>query len=304
MRGAFKDSSVFIQLLIFAVITVAGFVAFTFLYSFLVIMKFGASPEVMQEVMQNLSNYPELIRNVQFLQTLVLFIFPAILCAWLFSDNYRDYLQVDTPVCFSVMGLTILSTLVAIPFLNLTYSVNQLLVFPEPLKGLEEWIRNAEDAANAMLEKMLYVRTGWDLALNILIVCVLTGIGEEFIFRGVLQNIFGKIIRNPHIVIWTVAIVFSTIHFQFYGFVPRMLLGAYFGYLLHYTKNIWVPVLGHFTYNCSSVLIYFRYQDMPEKLKEVDTIGWGSTWWLAVVSFILFLFLFRKIQTKSKTILQ
>jgi membrane protease YdiL (CAAX protease family) len=299
LKGAFKDSSVFVQLLMFIVVVAAGFTAANILGSVLVLMKFGVSLKVLQDVMQNLVNYPGLMRELQFLQVLGMFIFPAIICAWLFSDNYKDYLQVDAPICFPVMGLTVLSVLVAIPFLNLTYWMNQQMVFPEYLKSLEEWMRYTEENANKALEKMLYVKSIWDFVLNILIICVLTGIGEEFIFRGILQNIFGKIVRNHHAVIWIVAIIFSTIHFQFYGFVPRMLLGAYLGYLLYYTKNIWVPVLAHFTNNCFSVVYYFIFQDNPERIEDANTIGYGSTLWLSVVSLALFIFIFRQIKVRS-----
>jgi membrane protease YdiL (CAAX protease family) len=300
LKGVLKDTSVFVQLLMLVIIIVAGFTATTFLSSVLVMIRFGVSPKILQDIMQNLTNYPDLMREIQLLQVLGMFIFPAIICAWLFSDNYKNYLQVDTPIHFPVMRLTVLSVLVAIPFLNLTYQINQQMVFPEYLKSVEEWMRNTEKNTGEMLEKMLYVKSVWGFILNIMIICVLTGIGEEFIFRGVLQNIFGRIIRNPHTVIWITAIIFSTIHFQFYGFVPRLLLGAYLGYLLYYTKNIWVPVLAHFTYNCFSVVYCFIYQDNPEQLDKADTIGFGSTLWLSVVSLALFLFLFRKIKVSSE----
>jgi membrane protease YdiL (CAAX protease family) len=300
LKGVFKNSSVFVQLLMFIIVIAAGFVATNFLSSILIMIKYGVSLKVLQDVMQNLVNYPGLMRELQLLQVLGMFVFPAIICAWLFSDNYKDYLQTDVPICFPVMGLTILSVLVAVPFLNLTYQINQQMVFPEYLKSLEEWIRNMEENANKISEKILYVRNTWDFVLNILIICVLTGIGEEFAFRGILQNIFGKIIRNHHVVIWIVAIIFSAVHFQFYGFVPRMLLGAYLGYLLYYTKNIWVPVLAHFTNNCFSVVYYFIFQDNPERIEDADTIGYGSTLWLSVVSLALFIFIFRQIKVRSE----
>ncbi|MDR0412628.1 MAG: CPBP family intramembrane metalloprotease [Dysgonamonadaceae bacterium] len=300
LKGIFKDTSAFVQLLVLGFMIAAGFVATTVLSSILIAAKFGISPEVLQEVMQNLGSYPDLMREIQLLQVLVAFIFPAIICARLFSDNYKNYLQVDAPVSFPVMGLAVLSILVAIPLMNLTSQVNQQLVLPEYLKGLEEWMKAAEKNTGEMLEKMLYVRSARDLMLNILIICVLAGIGEEFIFRGVLQTIFGRMIRNPHVVIWIVAIIFSAIHLQFYGFVPRMLLGAYLGYLLYYTKNIWVPVLAHFTNNCFGVVCYSVFQDNPGQVETADLIGTGSTLWLSVVSLVLFLFLFRKIQLRSK----
>ncbi|MDR0863748.1 MAG: CPBP family intramembrane metalloprotease [Candidatus Symbiothrix sp.] len=296
LKGAFKDSSVFIQLLMFSIVVFIGFLATTFMSAIFLLMKFGFSPEIYQDIQQNLLNYPDLIRNMQFFQVIFMFIFPAIVCAWLFSDNYKNYLKIDTSVPASVIPLTILSVVVAVPFLNFTYIVNQQMVFPEWLSGVEQWMKEMEEANGKILEKMLYVHSAWDLVFNILIVCVLTGIGEEFIFRGVLQNSFGKVLKNPHAVIWTVAIVFSAIHFQFYGFIPRLLLGAYFGYLVYYTKNLWIPALAHFTNNCVSVILAYLYQDTPGGTDEIDALGYGSTWWLAVASLAVFLIFFQKIK--------
>jgi membrane protease YdiL (CAAX protease family) len=294
-KGALKDSSVFVQLLILISMALLGLLLASFVGSIFIAMKFGISPEIMEEIRQNMMNYPDLLRNMQFFQVLGLFIFPAIICAWLFSDNYKNYLQIDTPVHLPVVILTVLSVLVAIPFLNFTYILNQQLVLPDWLKGLESWMMESEKAQGEILEKVLYAEHIGILLFNIVVICILTGIGEEFIFRGVLQNLFGKVMKNPHAIIWVVAIIFSFVHFQFYGFIPRMLLGAYLGYLLFYTKNMWMPVLAHFMNNCFSVVTYYIFQDSPEKMQQIDTIGTGSTWWLSVASFSLFVFLFWRI---------
>lgn len=78
---------------------------------------------------------------------------------------------------------------------------------------------------------------------NLVVMALMAGITEEFLFRGALQRIIGQWTANHHIVIWSAAILFSAFHLQFYGFLPRMLLGAYFGYLLYWSRNIWIPVL-------------------------------------------------------------
>jgi membrane protease YdiL (CAAX protease family) len=302
LKGAFKDSSVFIQLLMFLIVVFIGYItalAASFTSFFFLSVKSGISPVAFLEILQNIQNYPDLMRNIEFFSIICTFIFPAILCAWMFSGSYKSYLQIDTSISASLIPLTILSVVVAVPFMNFTYIVNQQMVFPEWLSGVERWMKEMEAGNNQILEKMLYVHNSWDLVLNILIVCVLTGIGEEFIFRGVLQNLFGKVIKNPHVVIWVVAILFSTIHFQFYGFIPRLLLGAYFGYLVYYTKNLWIPALAHFTNNCISVVLAYLYQDSPGGTDEIDAIGYGSTWWLAVASLALFLLFFQQIKLRK-----
>ncbi|GHS96545.1 hypothetical protein FACS189421_01780 [Bacteroidia bacterium] len=298
LKGVFKDSSVFVQLLMLAVVVFIGSMVYSAASLILLVSKFGLSMEVIQEVSLHIADFPDLMRNLVFFEKVFIWIFPVIVCAWLFSDNYKTYLQIDTPIQLPVAGLAMLGMLVAIPCINWMYAMNQQMVFPEALKGLEEWMRNMEELNGQALEKMLYVRNGWDLVFNIVIVCILAAVGEEFMFRGMLQNIFAKTIKNPHIIIWAVAILFSTIHLQFYGFVPRLLLGAYLGYLVYYTQNIWIPVLAHFTNNCFSLITNTIYQDSPEAAEQVNAIGYGSTWWLAVASLALFVIIFAEIRKR------
>jgi membrane protease YdiL (CAAX protease family) len=268
---------------------------------FLVLLKFGFSWNIFFEASKILIDDPNMLRANQFLQILGLFIFPTIICAWLFSDNYKEYLKIENPIYLPIAAWTFVSVIVCIPLLNYIYAFNQqIMVFPEALRGLETQIQEWEKMAAQLTEKMLYADNVGVLVLNIIIICVLTGIGEEFMFRGLLQNLFGRLIRNPHAVIWVVAILFSAFHLQFYGFIPRMLLGAYLGYLLYYTKTIWIPVLAHFTNNFFSVITFYLFQDSPpEKMKEMDAIGTGSTEWMAAVSLALFVFCFWRIRKQS-----
>lgn len=300
LKGAFKNSSVFIQILLFLTLITGGMMLATLLTMIGIFIQSGGSLEIIQAISQKITDYPDLLREVQFFQIIGLFILPAILSAWLFSDDYRGYLRINTPFSFSIAGLTVLSIFVMSPFINWTHVLNQQMVFPDWLSGIEEWMLKQEEMNNSTIEKMLYSKTIGILLLNILIVCVLTGIGEEFIFRGVIQNIIGKVIKNPHIVIWLVAILFSSIHLQFYGFIPRLLLGAYFGYLLHYTQNIWIPALAHFTNNLISVLMFYILQDTPELNHEIDTMGSGSTWWVGLLSLGLWIVLWIQIQKSAK----
>jgi len=295
-KAAFKNASIYIQFLMIFIVVAFCMMFAAFLVSLLIISKIGISPEVIKEVQQNLLEYPDIIRETQFLQMLGLFLFPAIICAWLFSDNYKEYLQIENPIKISVAVWTVISMIVAIPFLNLTYSINQQMVFPEALKGLETLIKEMEEANAQMLEIILNTKNISTIIFNILIVCVIAGVSEEFMFRGLLQKLFGKVVKNHHILIWIIAILFSSIHFQFYGFITRLLLGAYLGYLMYYTKTIWIPVLAHFINNLVSIGAYYLFQDAPDKVKEIDALGTGGTWWISVASIALFLFCLSKIK--------
>jgi len=124
---------------------------------------------------------------------------------------------------------------------------------------------------------------------------LLPAFGEELFFRSALQGLFSRTM-NVKLAVWIAAIIFSAIHFQFYGFVPRMLLGAFFGYLLAWSENLWLPILAHFANNVLAV-IFFYLKTNGYKVIDIDTIGIGSTLWLGIVSGLLAivgLFLFQK----------
>jgi membrane protease YdiL (CAAX protease family) len=299
LKAAFKNSSVFVQLLMLLAVSFFCLMISSFFSSLLVFSKLGISPEAIQEV-QNLANHPDLLREMQFMQVLGIFIFPPIICAWLFSDNYKEYLRIETPIQLPVAAWTVVSMIVFIPVVNFTSDLNQQMVFPESLKGVETWMTEMETALNQQLESMLATHNGWVILFNILTVCVLSGIGEEFMFRGLLQNMFGRFFKNPHLLVWLIAFLFSTIHFQFYGFLPRLLLGAYLGYLMYYTKTIWIPALAHFTNNFYSLAVFYIFQDSPEYVQQADTLGTGSTWWLSAASLALFYFCFSQIKKISR----
>ncbi|MDR0547519.1 MAG: CPBP family intramembrane metalloprotease [Dysgonamonadaceae bacterium] len=288
LKAALKNSSVFVQVLLLVALIFFGYMAVSMILVIIFLLQTGLDSGAIEALQSDLLNRPGLIKTMQTLQVFGMFIFPALACAWLYSDNVKSYLSLRMNVSWKLLALTALSVLAVIPFLNCTYAINQQMVFPEWLSGVENWIKTMEETSNRIFETMLYVHHWWDIPVNILLVCVLAAISEELIFRGLLQNLLSRAVRNPHAAIWITAIIFSAFHLQFYGFIPRMLIGAYLGYLLYYTGSIWVSVLAHFTNNLFSTVVFSVFQDSPEMAKSVDALGYGQTWWLAVVSLFWF----------------
>jgi len=247
-----------------------------------------------------LNENAQLIRQSLFLQTLCGFLFPALILSWLFSDNIHQYLHTEQGFSGGVMALTVLSVIFLMPLLNASIYWTQQIPLPESLKAVGAKIALLEEQAEQMITMALTTDKYLTFLMNLLIIAVLTAVGEEFLFRGVLQNIFSKVFKNPHAIIWTVGIIFSFVHFQFYGFFARAFLGAYLGYLLYYSKSIWVPVLAHFTQNAMGVISYYSIRD-PELLKKADEVGVGSTSWVAWVSLALFLITFKLLIRRCKS---
>ena len=109
-----------------------------------------------------------------------------------------------------------------------------------------------------------------DLIFSILLIGVLTGISEELFFRGALQGLFASTKLNKHLAVWITAIIFSAMHFEVYGLLPRMLLGAFFGYLLWWTGSLWIPIFAH-ALNNSVVCVMTWISRRSEEAEEIET---------------------------------
>ena len=266
----------------------------------------------------------------QALQAIGLFIVPPFVVAYLWSDWPLEWLHIvdsrksKTPHCAHCLWgprtvesrktgrLALLSIgimLTALPLINLLVSWNEQIRLPESLSGLEQLMQQMEAQADQLLQNFLTYQNGawWVLLLNLLVLAVLPAIGEELTFRGVLQqllcgqpstlNVQPSTINN-HLAVWVTAFIFSFIHFQFYGFIPRLLLGALLGYALLWSGNIRYSMIMHATNNALSVLLFYLgtyVWDMSQE--QIDALGTEHTWWLTLVCTPLMLaqvYAFRK----------
>jgi len=166
---------------------------------------------------------------------------------------------------------------------------------PESWSGFEQTIRSFEDRAAEMTTHLTTFDSFAMFVLGFIVIAIIPGIGEELVFRGFIQNYLHKSSSNIHVAIWASAFLFSAIHMQFYGFVPRMLLGALFGYLYYWSGNLIIPVLAHVFNNGFTVVMMYLHQ------RSVIDIDLESTE-LVPISFVLIsaiftiglLFYFRK----------
>lgn len=132
--------------------------------------------------------------------------------------------------------------------------------FPEFAKEFENWARDRENEATQLTEYLTKFDSTGELIVALLVIAVLPAIGEEIVFRGLIQNELFRATKNIHLSIWIAAILFSAIHMQFFGFVPRVLLGALFGYLYYWSGNLSLAILAHFVNNGVSVVAMYLYQ--------------------------------------------
>ncbi len=182
------------------------------------------------------------------------FLMPALLFPKAIGKYAPSYIKIAQPFKAYYLLFAPLLIIISMPMISWISEMNQAIKFPASMADFELSIRNMEDQAKKLTEIMVITNSPAQFFLNLLVIALLPAIAEEFFFRGVLQNFARQCFYNPHIAIWFTAIVFSGIHGQFYGFIPRVVLGALFGYLYLYSGNIWVVVIAHFVNNGLALL--------------------------------------------------
>lgn len=239
------------------------------------------------------SQSTESLKWLQFMQTVATFLLPPMLCAWLWEENHKPFswLKMDVPVQWQNILLAIVIMICAIPGINLLADMNSKVELPKSLDFIEQILKSQEEAAAALTERFLQADSIGGLLINIGLMALLPALSEELSFRGTLQQIIcrqpSEIGYQKHLAIWITAFVFSAIHMQFYGFVPRMLLGAMFGYAFVWSGSLWVPITMHFTNNGMAVLVYYLMGESENTKNIADTIGAGDTWYLGVFSLLI-----------------
>jgi membrane protease YdiL (CAAX protease family) len=197
------------------------------------------------------------LRFVQCVNSITLFLLPALLFSKWVTGNFWSYSSADTipkkQMFLIVTGLSIC----ILPVTAVLAYLNELIQLPEFLEKVEIWMKTMEEHAQHIILLMTETKTISVLLLNLLVMAVIPAICEEFFFRGALQPLLQQWSKKTHLAIWITAFIFSTIHLQFYGFIPRFLLGAYLGYLAVWGRSIWLPVFAHFLYNGMMILLDF-----------------------------------------------
>ena len=254
---------------------------------------------------------PQMINLSKYLQVVSqfgLFIVPAILFSFLVSRKAAKYLKLHLKISSITFILTVTLVFVCVPFINWLLQLNYQMQLPEFMAGIEQWMKNSEEDAARITEKFLDVKTFGGLLFNIFMIAIIPAIGEELIFRGLLQRLVQEWSKNPHVAIFVAGFVFSFIHLQFYGFLPRMFLGVMFGYLLYWTGSLWVPILAHFVNNAMAVIAYYFYNKglVEYNIAEIDenaNLLPSGMFSLLLIGLLLFWIYTYEQKRKSKTII-
>lgn len=233
------------------------------------------------------------LKILQVCQGFGLFIVPGFLLSMYFSEKPIDYLGFRK-ISFGLGFTTLVIVLFAFPAINLLASLNELVKMPD-------WMVSMEEKAQVLTKAFMKVNSVWGFLFNVFMIAVLPAVGEELIFRGILQRLFTNMTGKA---VWGIIIsaaLFSAMHLQFQGFIPRFALGVLFGYMLIWSGSLWLPIIAHFINNLVAVIGYsLIYKgNLPPETENIG--GLSEMWFLGLISGVVVLALMLKIRRETTT---
>jgi membrane protease YdiL (CAAX protease family) len=299
MQNTREENGPLVQIMMLVIYAILGMIVFSIIGFGLVYLQYGG---IILTDMAWLSSGEEYYIAAQRIllstQQIGLFLVPALLLAKTEGQKTNEFYGFKKPK-IELLLLVVVLMICAVPLLELVTQFNKNMEFPEALKGVELWMKNAEDQAMKTTLALLKMENIGVFIINIGMIALLPALAEELMFRGGLQRAFGRMFSNPHAAIWFSAMIFSAIHMQFYGFIPRLLLGATFGYLYFWSGSLWYAMFGHFVNNAYAVCAAWYMQKNNIPLSEADKTL-NIAWYGYIISAILTFLLFRYFKTKTE----
>lgn len=287
-----EEINPFLQLLLLLFYAVAGAFVFSLIGIVICMAMYGMSMvSNFSLLLSGDAKYISGFKVIQILSSIGTFILPPLALALTERIKITRFYSFKQPKVLLLL-LVIVIMIASMPFMEWTVIWNQKMVLPDFLRGIEAWMKEKEELAAKMTLQLITVRSNFDFVVNLIMIAVLPAIGEELMFRGGVQRSLERSFGNPHLAIWLTAIIFSAIHVQFYGFVPRLLLGAGFGYLYYFSGSIWYAMFAHFLNNAYAVCAAFYMQKHHMPLDKADE-PIGFPWYGYLISAIFTIALFK-----------
>jgi len=286
LKGAYKDLNGFSKLILLITL-VLSFLLFSTLFGILALVPFWGTGVIELLTVPDFSSASD-VKALKLLQIISVaggFLFPSVIYMWLCSPNNKILSGFDKSINYTPIVLSALLIIFAQPIIGWTGELNSYLTLPEGLSSLENWIKDSEKKAELVTEAFLSTTTTRGLLLNIFMVAILPAFAEEILFRGALAGLFKDWTKNIHVAVFLSAFIFSAIHLQFYGFLPRFLLGVALGYLYFWSGSLWLPIVAHFTNNFLSVIVEFLYKKGVIST-NAENFGMDNAAWLTAISIV------------------
>jgi len=253
IRPLLEGKSFIVQLLVLVILILVGSTVFSSLgqlvaYAFYHTMDW-----------QTASNPAAFVRITQTFGSIGMFLCPALFFAYFQDGQWLNYNSANRRPHYLYVNTVLVLSIALLPVVAILEQWNMSMHLPESMSGLEQWMVKMEESMGSVMDTLMSDHSYATLFINIIVLALIPALCEEFLFRGTIQALFTKQWGKPHLAIWITAIIFSAIHLQFYGFLPRMLLGAYLGYLFYWSRSLWLPILAHFLHNALSILVSFTF---------------------------------------------
>jgi membrane protease YdiL (CAAX protease family) len=264
LKSSLQQKPIFFLLVLLLLLLIFGLLATLFIHFISIAMGYDY-----KEVTQNLStnnntDIRHFIRLANIIGQIHTFLFPVIAITVLaYAWQWWQSLRLHQSPSITNIALAIFFMMAVFPLAQWFYLINKMLPLPESAIALEQKLAQLSKA-------LLVMESPYELLGNLFTIALIPAIGEELFFRGLLQQKIAQWIKRPQWAIWIAAIIFSAFHGQFQGFLPRLLLGASLGYLLFWTKNLWIPIIAHFFNNAIQIIFIYRY---PNQLSDVEMNG-------------------------------
>lgn len=227
-----------------------------------------------------------ILKLLQAFSVLVVFIIPSFLFARFWTKSQISYLGIKKTPKLKTLIISALGMLMALPLINWLAEINSAMKLPSFLSGVEEWMKMSEEKAALLTDALTKGSTIDVLLLNLFVIAFMAAFSEELFFRGIFQKVLNECTKNKHVGVWVGAMVFSAFHMQFYGFLPRMLMGAYLGYLFLWSGSIWPGIFAHFVNNGMAVLLIWLSSRGVIGV-DADKVGIQESEWTFVLISIL-----------------
>ena len=283
-----------LSLISLMLIAFGGLIVGQFIAILLVTQIFDLSMFQVMEMVTNISEYPEYKNAIYLLQGLSA-IFAFILAPWFYLKFIeRKPFSLLSPNRAVELVPVALALLISVVFMAVNFKIaewNAQMQLPDFLGDVEAWMRLQEDRLEEATIFLTNINSPLELILAMVVIAIIPAIGEEFLFRGLIQNQLQSWTSNAHWAIWITGILFSAIHIQFYGFVPRMLLGVLFGYMYWWSGSILYPMLAHFANNGFQVLMLYLYRSefTNFNIDDTESVPWTVFFTSAIISTVLIL---------------
>ncbi|MDO9257817.1 MAG: CPBP family intramembrane metalloprotease [Bacteroidales bacterium] len=286
LRGSYSQINNFSKFILL-IILVISFLLFSTLLGILVLVPFFGTGVISLLSTPDYSNIAVVnaMKAMQILNMAGGLLLPAVIYLWLCYPGIKTDSVFNKPFKYLPIALSALLIVISQPLIGWTSELNSYLSLPEGLSFVENWMKNAETQGEMITEAFLSTTSMSGLLVNIFMVAILPAFAEEILFRGALARLFKDWTKNVHLAVFLSAFLFAAIHMQFYGFLPRFLLGTALGYLYFWSGSLWLPIVAHFTNNFLSVIVEFLFRKGMIHI-NAENFGVDNATWLTAISIL------------------